>query len=229
MRHRTRHPWRSSAAAREAVLGLTCYAAYLLVRRAVWNDAGRQRAQANADRVVRLEERLGLRIEPRIQALALPHQRLVDGLNVGYGAGNLALSVGWLILLHRRADPLFIRERRAAITAFCAAVPVFLVFPCAPPRSRDDVADTLLDRGVDLAHPFLVRFYNPIAAMPSHHVAFAVVSGFGLASRRRGLSRLAWRSYPLAVTGVVIGTGNHFTLDTVAGAALGALARALTR
>ncbi len=211
-------------------MGLACYGAYLLARRAVWNDRGRARAQVNADRVVRLEERLGVRIEPRVQELVVPRKRIVDGLNVGYAAGNLALSVGWLISLQRRGSPRFVRERRAAALAFCAALPVFVAFPCAPPRSRDDGQDTLLHRGVDLGHPLLVRFYNPIAAMPSHHVSFAVVSGLGLAAGKRSrLARLAWRSYPVGVTGVVVATGNHFVLDTVAGAALGALARALTR
>lgn len=231
MRHRTPQPWRrAGAAGHEVIVGLACYGAYLLARRAVWNDHGRARAQSNADRVVDLEEQLGLRIEPAVQRAVLPHRRIVGALNVGYAAGNLALSVGWLISLQRRSSPHFLRERRAAVAAFCGALPVFVAFPCAPPRHRDDARDTLLDSGVDLGHPALIRLYNPIAAMPSHHVAFAVVSGFGLAAASRtGLARLGWRTYPVAVTGVVIATGNHFTLDTVAGAALGALARVSTR
>ena len=66
--------------------------------------------------------------------------------------------------------------------------------------------------------------------MPSHHVAFAVVSGLGLArvSRHR-LGRAGWRTYPVGVATVVIATGNHYVLDVLAGAVLGAIARAVTR
>jgi membrane-associated phospholipid phosphatase len=75
-----------------------------------------------------------------------------------------------------------------------------------------------------------VRFYNPIAAMPSQHLAFAVVTGTGVAARARSRpGRAAWRSYPALVALVVVATGNHYVLDVAAGAALGVAARALTR
>jgi hypothetical protein len=72
--------------------------------------------------------------------------------------------------------------------------------------------------------------YNPIAAMPSHHVAFAAVTGEGLAARASGRwVRRAWRGYAPLVAIVVVATGNHFVLDIAAGAALGAVARRLAR
>ena len=200
------------------------------MRRLVWNERGRSRAARNAERVVAAEERLGLRIEPAVQQAALRHRRLVDMLNVGYAVGNLTLSAGWLIVLHRRGSPAFIRERRAAVAAYAGALPVFLAFPTAPPRSRDEVVDTLLDRGIDLDNRWLVRFYNPIAAMPSHHVAFAVVTGLGMARfARNPLVRAFGVVYPAAVSLVVVATGNHYTADVIAGAALGAAARVATR
>lgn len=215
---------------REFAIGAFCMGCYFGVRRLVWNDRGRRRAARNADRVVALEERLGLRIEPAVQRAALRHRRLVDTLNVGYAVGNLTLSVGWLILLHRRRSGAFVRERRAAVAACLGAMPVFLAFPTAPPRSRDDQIDTLLDRGIDLEHQMLVRLYNPIAAMPSHHVAFAVVTGFGMARLARSLlMRPVGAVYPAAVAAVVVATGNHYTLDVIAGAALGVVARIVTR
>ena len=215
---------------REFAIGAACLGGYYLVRRLVWNDRGRSRAARNAARVVAAEERLGLRIEPAVQQAALRHRRLVDMLNVGYAVGNLTLSAGWLIVLHRRGSPAFIRERRAAVAAYAGALPVFLAFPTAPPRSRDEVVDTLLDRGIDLQHRWLVRLYNPIAAMPSHHVAFAVVTGLGMARYARNpLVRAFGVVYPAAVSLVVVATGNHYTADVIAGAALGAAARIATR
>jgi hypothetical protein len=94
----------------------------------------------------------------------------------------------------------------------------------------DGFVDTLSEvSGLDLEHPFLLRFYNPIAAMPSLHVAFAVVTGAELAGRTDSvlLKSAAYAYAPLVAT-VVAGTGNHYVLDAVAGAALGALGRAVT-
>ena len=215
---------------REFAIGAACLGGYYGVRRLVWNDRGRRRAARNADRVVAAEERLGLRIEPAVQQAALRHRRLVDMLNLGYAVGNLAISAGWLIVLHHRGSPAFVRERRAAVAAFAGALPVFLAFPTAPPRSRDDQVDTLRDLGIDLENQTLVRLYNPIAAVPSHHVAFAVVTGLGMARfARNPLMRVAGAAYPAAVALVVVATGNHYTLDVIAGAALGIAARIATR
>jgi hypothetical protein len=97
----------------------------------------------------------------------------VRGLNAGYAALNVAFSVGWLALLHARRDPGFARERRAALGAFLGALPVFLAFPTAPPRTQEGYVDTLGEAGIDIEHPLLVRFYNPVAALPSQHAAFA--------------------------------------------------------
>jgi PAP2 superfamily len=215
---------------REIAIGLGAYAAYLAVRRAVWTEAGRARAARNARRLVDVERRLGVFVEPRVQALALHAPRVVDVLNAGYAAGNVAMSVGWLMRLYARGDPAFRRERRAAVIAFTAGLPVFLAFPTAPPRTQEGFVDTLADRGIDLGHPWLVRLYNPVAAMPSHHVAFAAVTGEALAARAAGpWVRRAWRGYAPLVAVVVVATGNHFVLDVAAGAALGALARRLAR
>jgi membrane-associated phospholipid phosphatase len=86
----------------------------------------------------------------------------------------------------------------------------------------------MASRGLNLDHRHLVRFYNPIAAMPSHHVAFAVVTGFGLSRRARSRrARQVARLYPVVVASTVVATGNHFAGDVLAGAALGAVSRRL--
>ena len=216
---------------REAALGLGAYGAYMAVRRAVLTPAGRRRARRNADGMIRLERRLGVDLEPAVQRAALRAPGLIHALHLGYAAANIGLSVSWLVALQRRGDPGYARERRAALAAFLGALPVFLALPMAPPRTQPDyVVDTMAATGINIEHPLPLRFYNPIAAMPSHHVAFAVVSGVGLARRaRRPWGRVAWRAYPVVVALVVLATGNHYALDVPAGAALGAAARALTR
>lgn len=215
---------------REVTLGLGVYALYLLVARLVLRRDGRARARRNADRVVAVEERLGIDVEPAVQRALLRYPRLVQGLNVGYGVFNVTLTVGWLVLLYRRRDARFHGFRRACLIAHVGAQPVFLLLPTAPPRVLDGYVDTLSEvSGLDLEHPRLVRFYNPVAAMPSLHVAFAVVTGSEIAGRSdSALVRSAARAYAPLVATVVAATGNHYVLDAVAGAALGALARRLS-
>jgi PAP2 superfamily len=212
---------------REVTLGLVVYGLYLLVRKLVLDSDGRARARRNAERVVAAEERLGLHVEPSLQRALLRHPRLMHGLNVGYGLFNVTLTVGWLVHLCRRRDPGYHALRRACVLAHVGAQPVFLLFPTAPPRVLEGFVDTLSEiSGIDLEHPLLLRFYNPVAAMPSLHVAFAVVTAGAIAERSSSpVARSASRAYPWAVSLVVAGTGNHYLLDAVAGAALGSAAR----
>jgi hypothetical protein len=215
---------------REIAIGLGTYAGYLAVRRMVWHESGRARAARNAKRIAELQRRVVGDVERRLQGLATRAPRVVDGLNAAYAVGNVGVTVGSLIRWYARRDPAFARERRAAVAAFAAAWPVFLAFPTAPPRRQGDAVDTLAARGLDLEHPLVVRFYNPIAAMPSYHVAFAVVTAGGFAERAAGRAgRMAAYGYAPLVAFVVVVTGNHYVADVVAGAGLGLLARRLTR
>jgi PAP2 superfamily len=212
---------------RELALGLGVYSLYLVVGRLVMRRAGRERARANAGRIVALEERFGIDVEPVVQRALLRFPRLVHGLNIGYGLFNVTLTVGWLVFLYRRRDDGYHRFRRACLLTHVGAQPVFFLLPTAPPRVLEGFVDTLSEvSGLDLEHPFLLRFYNPIAAMPSLHVAFAVVTGSELADRTESRAlKLAAHAYAPLVATVVAGTGNHYVLDAVAGVGLGAVVR----
>lgn len=214
---------------RELARGLLAYAVYLLVGRFVLRRDGRARARRNAVRIVALQERLGLDVEPGLQRAVLRFPRVVHGLNVGYAAFNVTLTVGWLVFLFRRRDPHYHQLRRACLLAYFGAQPVFLVFPAEPPRALDGFVDTLSEvSGFDLEHPILVRLYNPVAAMPSLHVAFAVLTGSAIGERAdSGVGKAAAFAYAPLVALVVAATGNHYVLDAVGGAALGAMARQL--
>jgi hypothetical protein len=208
---------------RELGLFLAVYGVYLLVRKLVLARGGRERGLRNARRVVDLEERLGMHMEPTVQSALLRVPRVVRGLNVGYAVFNVSLTVGWLIVLFRARDPRYHVLRRACVLAHVGAQPVFLLFPTSPPRALDGYVDTLSElSGLDLEHPLLVRFYNPVAAMPSLHVAFATITGAAMAeSAGSAVGTVAARAYAPLVALVVAGTGNHYVLDAVVGAALG--------
>lgn len=219
---------RPFSARREIALGAATYGLYLIGSRLALRRDGRERARANAERLVALEERAGLHVEPLVQQVALRFPRALHAATAGYAIGNVTLSAGWLALAYRRRDSDYHRERRAALAAYLGALPVFHLLPTAPPRTLDGFVDTIAHSGIDIEHPFLLRFYNPIAAVPSLHCAFAVVTGTALARRRQGVGRLLWRAYAPLVAVVVVATGNHYTLDVLSGVALGRLARAVT-
>ena len=214
---------------REVVVGLGVYAVYLLVRRVKLSGRGRERAARNAERVLSLEWRLGIHLEPALQRLLLPRKRLIAVLNVAYVTLNVGLSVGWLMYLFRRRHPEFHRLRRAAVLTTLGAQPVFLLFPLAPPRTLAGFVDTIEEvSGVDLDAGLVAELYDPIAAMPSIHVAYAVVTAVGIAETSgSGLARTLAPAYPPLVSLVVFATANHYVLDAVAGAVLaGAALRA---
>jgi PAP2 superfamily len=216
---------------REAAIGLGVYSIYLLVRRAVVNERGRRRAAANAERIVALERRLGIHVEPDLQALLLPRRRLLAVLNVAYATLNVGLTVGWLMRLFHRRNPEFHRLRRAAALATLGAQPVFLFFPVAPPRTLEHFVDTIADvSGVDLDTGLIAKLYDPIAAMPSIHVTYAVVTAAGIAETTgSAAARTLAPVYPPLVALVVFATANHYVLDAVAGATLGLVALRLAR
>jgi hypothetical protein len=216
---------------REVAIGLGVYGTYLLVRRLVVTEKGRRQAAENAERIVAMERRLRVHVEPDVQALLLPRRRLVAVLNVAYATLNVGLSVGWLMRLFHRRHPDFHRLRRAAVIATLGAQPAFLLFPVAPPRTLDHFVDTIADVSrVDLDSGLIAKLYDPLAAMPSIHVTYAVITSAGIAqTSTSSVARALAPAYPPAVALVVFGTANHYVLDAVAGATLGLVALRIAR
>jgi len=216
---------------REVAIGLGVYAVYLGVRRAVFHEEGRAKAARNAQRLIALERRLGIHVEPACQRACLQRRRLLACLNLGYVTLNVLLTVGSLTRLYRARHPDFHRLRRAAALATLGAQPSFLLFPTAPPRMVDGFVDTVrLHSGIDLDGRIVSQLYDPIAAMPSIHLAYAVVTAAAVAQTTcRRPVRAAARAYPPAVLAAVVATANHYLLDGLAGAALGAVSLRLAR
>ena len=214
---------RTFSGRREVAIGLGMYAIYLLVRTAVVDDSGRAQARRNAERIVVAERRLRIHVEPELQQMLLPRTRLIAVLNVAYAVANVGLTVGWLVRLFFRRRPEFHRLRRAAVLTTLGAQPVFLLFPTAPPRTLDHFVDTIAEvSGFDLDSGLIAKLYDPIAAMPSIHVAYAVVTATGIAETSRSpFARRLAPAYPPLVALTVLATANHYVLDAVAGAALG--------
>jgi hypothetical protein len=222
---------RRFSARREVAIGLGVYAAYLLVRAATVTDEGRRKADRNAERIVALERRLHIHVEPEIQRAFLPYRRLMHVLNVGYATLNVGLTIGWLARLYAIRHPRYHRWRRSIAFTMVGAQPFFLLAPTAPPRTLDHLVDTIAEvSGIDLDSGAIAKLYHPLAAMPSIHVAFAVVTAAGIAeTSESALVRRLAPGYAPLVALVVFVTANHYVLDAVVGAGVGALGIRLGR
>jgi hypothetical protein len=226
-----RRPRRRFSGRREAAIGLGAYAAYLLVRQLVIATDGAGRAARNARRLEVLERRLGIHVEPAVQRPLLHRQSLLRVLGVGYVTLNVVLTVGTQMRLFFRRHPDYHRLRTATAIAIVAPQPVFLLFPADPPRKLEHMVDTIAESGdIDLESGLIVRLYNPVAAFPSIHLAFAVVTSAAVRAGAAGaLPRALALAYPPAVAYLVVVTANHFVLDAAAGAALGLVSLRLGR
>src|SRR5205085_10757365 len=101
----------------------------------------------------------------------------------------------------------------------------------APPRFMpewgfiDTVSDVTPFGAVGGSGSMTSLFANPYAAVPSMHVAFALMIGWPLARlARHSAVRVRWLVYPFLITFVNVITANHFILDALLGALTAAIA-----
>lgn len=141
-----------------------------------------------------------------------------------YGILHFVVTPAVLVWLRVRRQGSYARLRNVLVITSLASLVVFWLLPLAPPRlAVPGVIDTLKSGDIlSAANPYgPAKLADQYAAMPSLHVAWAVWVALALvvAFPRTRLRHLAWL-YPIATVLVVLGTGNHFLADTVAGALL---------
>jgi membrane-associated phospholipid phosphatase len=108
------------------------------------------------------------------------------------------------------------------MVAMGVALVAYAVFPTAPPRFMPEwgFSDSVADfTGVEATSTSANLLFNPFAAVPSMHVAFALMLAFPMLRilRNRWL-RAFWMVYPALVTFAVVATANHWWLDALLGA-----------
>jgi membrane-associated phospholipid phosphatase len=187
----------------------------------------------NARTIVDLEQGGGLFFEQGLQAWVMAHRLLVDFANFMYVNSHFVITTTFLVWLYLRRNRQFYFVRNMFMVAMGMALIGYLALPTAPPRFFPELGfvDTIAYYA-DVRHDsaFVALFFNPYAAVPSMHVAFALMISIPAALLvRRTVSKLAWASYPALVTLVVIATGNHWWLDAVAGAFVALVAALVAR
>jgi PAP2 superfamily len=212
-------------ALRQLALFAGAYYVYRIVRGFV--DGQAALAFENARTLVDAERALGLFFEPGLQAWAQGQEWIVTVANWMYVNTHFVITTTFLIWLYIARNHAFYYVRNMFMIAMGLALVGYAAYPTAPPRYMPewgftDTVAAFVGAGAEQSANVL---YNPFAAVPSMHVAFALmiaIPAIKLVSHRS--LKLAWALYPALVTFVVVVTANHFWLD----AALGALVAAFS-
>jgi membrane-associated phospholipid phosphatase len=194
-------------------------AAYVVYNLARWVFAGDLApAREHARWIVDLERDAGVAIEGSVQR-GLAGGVASSLLSNVYLAAQFVVVPGALIWFYHRRPQVYRSLRNTLLATWLIAVPIFALYPVAPPRLADmGIADTVSQQaGVELTGRSTI-FYNQLAAVPSLHVGFAVAVGvaFAVALRWRWAKVLALLWGPL-VSLSVVATGNHYLFDIAAG------------
>jgi hypothetical protein len=204
----------------QIALFAAAYYGYRLVRGMV--DGRAAQAFENARDLIFLERDLGLFVEPAIQAWVSGSQVVVDAASWVYINAQTTVTVSALIWLYLFRNDSFYFVRNMMVVAMGIALVGYVAYPTAPPRFfpewgfYDSVADFTGVRSDSVA---VNALFNPYAAVPSMHVAFALMIGWPLAKLvKNRFIRGFWFAYPLLVTFVIVVTANHFIADAVLGA-----------
>ena len=207
-------------AVRQIAVFAAAYLLYELVR-ALVNGDDAARASADATRVIDLERRLHVFVEPGIQAWAMHRPWLMHVADWAYLDAHGAVTFGALTYVYLRRNESFGVLRNAFLISMALALVGYALYPTAPPRLMPQwgFADPIRQlTGIDAERGPGSVLVNPYAAIPSMHVCFALLTGWSMATLtpRRGL-RVLWRLYPLAIMLVVVVTGNHYLVDVLLG------------
>ena len=202
---------------REALIFGLAYVLYELTRG--FATGGYEAALQNARRVFAVQGLLHLNIEAAVQQ-ALHNTPILEIFNLVYLVAQPIVIPIVVVWTYRRSQRVYRVLRDTLITTWLLALPVYALFPTAPPRlSGVGLTDTVsAQSGVALDSHFTTLFYNPYAAMPSLHSAFAVSVGVAAAViARHWWSRALWLLWGPMVIMATIATGNHFWLDALSG------------
>jgi PAP2 superfamily protein len=220
---------------REVVLLGGLYLAYELGRMVSRDELSE--ALVNSRHLLGLERAWHLDPEHPLNHAVSGHLLLAVPAAYFYSTLHYLVTPLVLLWMYRRHREHYRTARTTLAVGTVLALTGFYLLPTAPPRllGSTGLSDTLADVrawgwwGGDGSVPRgMGGLSNQFAAMPSLHVGWAVWSGVLVAMFASApVMRAIGAAYPVLTTVVVLATGNHYLLDTVAGAAVigvGALA-----
>ena len=189
----------------------------------VFADGTDEAARENARLVSSFQDAIGIGVESALQAAFLGET--VATIANSYYLLHFPATVLLLVVTFARSrNTVFPIVRDGLVIMTLVGVVVHLIFPLAPPRMLDGIIDASTMYGPD---PYAIPgsgAANQFAAMPSMHVAWAIVAGWALFRARAGRPfRVLGLVHPVITVIVVLITGHHFVLDAVVGSVLAAV------
>ena len=182
---------------RQILLFCGAYWLYRLVRG--MTDGRVAEAFDNARELIGLERALGLFVEPAVNAWAEGTDWLIDGTSWMYVNSHFTITTVTLAFIYLRRNASFYFIRNMFMVAMGIALVLYAALPDGAAALHARVGLLGLGRATS---PALTAegssadaLYNPFAAVPSMHVAFALMLGVPMASmaRRRWVKAL-WLS-----------------------------------
>lgn len=207
----------SARAGRELGIVALAMGGYFGLRLVVEGD--RATAIRNAERLLRVEDSLGIDVETDLQGWVLAHDAVRWALSAGYVWLHWPMLVAAMAFLALRAPDVLVRLRNAMIVSGAIGIVLFTVLPMAPPRFLPGFVGTVSDDARRHYLPYSLEWTNQVAAFPSYHIGWTLIACLAVAGVVRD-RRARWAVLaPAAIVAVaVVGTGNHYVLDSFTGA-----------
>lgn len=193
----------------------------------LWQLAGevsihdRAGAFDRAGAIDRFEHDVHLPSEAGVQRLAEGHHTLLQGANLYYAAMHLTMLLvflAWLFVRHRDRY----RYVRTVMAFTTLGVLLVALMPVAPPRMLPGFVDTAALYGQSVYSSGLP--FDQLSAMPSMHVAWAVLVGYYTCQVSPSRWRWIGPAHAVITVVVVVVTGNHWWLDGIVAVAILAVA-----
>jgi PAP2 superfamily len=211
----------------EVILLGSLYGLYTLAR----NLAKENLDQAGdfAHKLVGVEHIFAIAVEPQINHWVDARAWIAVPLCFWYASFHYIVTPSVLVLVARKRPDLYGSARTSIVLATLVALIMYWTLPTTPPRllgvnSYVDTMEQYANWGWWGAHasaPGPASWTNEYAAFPSMHAGWAVWVAIQLTRLypRRWPAVLGW-FYALGTGFVVVGTGNHYVIDVLAGAAI---------
>jgi hypothetical protein len=214
---------------RQLLLFGAAYLLYDLVRGAANGKSMTVAAFNHARELIAVERTLHFFVEPSVQTWASGSHLLMAIATWLYLNAQTTILIGVLLYLYVARNRSFYFVRNMLAAGFALGLVGYVLYPTAPPRFLPEWG--FFDTIADIAHipqsstvDPSSAFFNPYAAIPSMHVACALMIGWPLAKLVRWrVARAWWWAYPGIITFVTVVTANHFIADALLGALTAAI------
>ncbi|MDN4159967.1 phosphatase PAP2 family protein [Nocardioides abyssi] len=207
----------------ELALVLTLYVLYSGSR--LFADDALAPALERARELLDVERLMGLHWEASLNQVFVEIKVLGLLSSYWYATAHYVVTAAVLLWLYRLGPERYVPARRALVAATLVGLALYLLLPTAPPRFMDGYVDVLSLHAADgwwgsdaSAPKGLGGLTNQLAAFPSLHAGWALWVALVVQRNARTpwVRALGW-AHALITAVVIVGTGNHWVLDAVAG------------